>query len=52
MVAAGDARKIVDVNIQGISQIVTLRDEFTALMQRDQGGIPMLVKRLKEKSQN
>lgn len=52
VVAAGDARKIVDVNIQGISQIVTLRDEFTALMQRDQGGIPMLVKRLKEKSQN
>lgn len=50
VVQTGESYKIIDVNIQGISQIVTLRDQFAALMQRDQGGIPMLIQRLKEKS--
>lgn len=52
VVLAADNYKIIDVNIEGISQIVTLRDQFSALMQREQGGIPMLIRHLKEKSQN
>jgi len=42
--------KIIDVNIGGISQVVTFREQFAVLMERNPGGVAMLTERLREKT--
>jgi phospholipid transport system substrate-binding protein len=46
---AGGSYKIVDVNIEGVSQLLTLRDEFAAVIQQHDGQVSALVEHLKEK---
>jgi phospholipid transport system substrate-binding protein len=52
MMESGETYKIIDVSITGISQLVALRDQFSALIAREGGGVPMLTKHLLEKSQS
>lgn len=41
--------KIADVSIEGISQLLTYRDEFTSVLDRNGGRIPALVEQLRDK---
>jgi phospholipid transport system substrate-binding protein len=45
-----DGYKILDVNIEGVSQLVTLRDEFSAVIQQHDGKVAGLIDHLKEKT--
>jgi phospholipid transport system substrate-binding protein len=50
MMESGETYKIIDVSITGISQLVALREQFSAIIAREGGGVPMLTKYLLEKS--
>lgn len=45
-----DGYKIIDVNIEGVSQLVTLRDEFSAVISQHDGQVAGLIDHLKEKT--
>lgn len=47
---ASGTPKIRDVIIEGVSQLLTLRDDFSASIQRDQGGVAGLTRSLRQKS--
>ncbi len=42
--------KILDVNIEGVSQLLTLRDEFSSVIQQHDGKVAGLIDHLKEKT--
>lgn len=42
--------KIVDVRIEGISMVVTLRSDFVGFMDRNQGGVAKLIDMLRQRS--
>ena len=46
----GSASKIIDVIVEGISMLLTQRDEFGAVIQRSGGNVEGLLLRLREKS--
>lgn len=46
----GETHKITDVSVEGVSQLVSLREQFSELMEHDQGGVAMLTDRLREKT--
>lgn len=46
----GERFKIVDVNVEGISQALTYRDEFTSIIRRDGGHVANLIAELREKA--
>jgi phospholipid transport system substrate-binding protein len=46
----GQSPKITDVSVEGISQVLSLREQFAELIEHDQGGVPMLISRLREKT--
>jgi phospholipid transport system substrate-binding protein len=48
----GDSYRILDVNIAGVSQLLTLRDEFSAIIQQHDGKVAALVDHLKEKTKS
>ena len=50
MMESSETYKIIDVSITGISQLVALREQFSAIIAREGGGVPMLTKYLLEKS--
>ncbi|HYM01297.1 MAG TPA: ABC transporter substrate-binding protein [Stellaceae bacterium] len=45
-----DRFKIIDVSVDGISQLVTLRDEFSSVIQQHDGQVAGLIEHLKEKT--
>jgi len=47
---ASGAPKIRDVTIEGVSQLISLRDQFSAVILREQTGVAGLSQRLREKS--
>jgi phospholipid transport system substrate-binding protein len=47
---AGGSYKIVDVNIEGVSQLLTLREEFSAVIQQHDGQVAGLIEHLEEKT--
>ena len=44
------AFKIIDVNIEGVSQLLTLREEFGTVLQRNEGRVSALTAQLREKT--
>jgi phospholipid transport system substrate-binding protein len=46
----GERFKIVDVSVEGISQALTYRDEFTSIIERDGGRVSDLIVELREKA--
>jgi phospholipid transport system substrate-binding protein len=44
--------KITDVTVEGVSMILTQRDEFAAVLQRNNGDLKALTKMLKEKTRS
>ncbi len=44
----GDAYKIVDVNMEGVSLLLTYREEFSSVIQRNGGQVSALIERLRE----
>jgi len=42
----GNVQKIRDVSVEGISQLLCQRDQFAALLTREEGGVAMLTRRL------
>ncbi|HLI12634.1 MAG TPA: ABC transporter substrate-binding protein [Alphaproteobacteria bacterium] len=46
---AGDALKIVDVIVEGVSLLVTQRSEFVSILQRNGGKVAALTKLLRDK---
>jgi phospholipid transport system substrate-binding protein len=46
----GNVYKIVDVDVEGVSQLVTLREEFSAVIARNGGQLSALIDRLREKT--
>jgi ABC-type transporter MlaC component len=46
----GETQKITDVTVNGISQVVALREQFAELIERDHRGVAMLIDRLREKT--
>jgi phospholipid transport system substrate-binding protein len=48
----GDSYRILDVNIAGVSQLLTLRDEFSAIIQQHDGKVAALIDHLKEKTKS
>ncbi len=46
----GERYKIVDVSVEGISQALTYRDEFTSIVERDNGRVSNLIAKLREKA--
>ena len=48
--AQGDGHKIVDVIIEGVSMVITQRDEFASVIRRGGGGIETLISELRRKS--
>lgn len=46
----GAGYKIIDVNIEGISQLLTLREEFSTVIQRNGGRVSALIDGLREKT--
>lgn len=46
----GETHKITDVSVEGVSQLVSLREQFSELIQHDQGGVAKLTDRLREKT--
>jgi phospholipid transport system substrate-binding protein len=43
-----DAYKIVDVNMEGVSLLLTYREEFSSVIQRNGGQVSALIERLRE----
>ncbi len=52
VVRAGNDFRIVDVAVDGVSLVLTHRDEFAAVIEREGGGVSTLNRRLREKSSN
>ena len=50
IVTRGGVNKIIDVSVDGVSQLLTLREEFMSTIARNQGGVPMLTSKLVEKT--
>jgi phospholipid transport system substrate-binding protein len=48
----GSESKIIDVIVEGISMLLTQRDEFASVIQRSGGNVEGLLARLREKSNN
>ena len=48
----GSESKIIDVIVEGISMLLTQRDEFASVIQRSGGNVEGLLARLREKSSN
>jgi phospholipid transport system substrate-binding protein len=44
--------KITDVTVEGVSMILTQRDEFASILQRNNGDLQALIKLLKEKTKS
>jgi phospholipid transport system substrate-binding protein len=45
----GGVFKIIDVNIEGVSQLLTLREEFATVLQRNDGRVSALTDQLRQK---
>jgi phospholipid transport system substrate-binding protein len=46
----GSVFRIIDVNIEGVSQLLTLREEFATVIQRNDGRVSPLIEQLREKT--
>lgn len=49
VVKEGDDYKIIDVSIEGISQVLTYRQEFSAVIQRNDGHVSALIDEINKK---
>jgi phospholipid transport system substrate-binding protein len=49
VVKEGDGFKIIDVSIEGISQVLTYRQEFAAVIQRNDGDVGALINAINQK---
>jgi phospholipid transport system substrate-binding protein len=49
VVKESDAYKIIDVSIEGISQVLTYRQEFAAVIQRNDGHVSALIDEINKK---
>ncbi len=50
LVKQGDSFKIRDASLEGISQALTYRDEFAAIIERSGGGVSALTKQLNDRT--
>jgi ABC-type transporter MlaC component len=50
VVRSGDTYKIIDVSVEGVSQTLTLRHEFLAVIDQNGGSIAGLIASLREKT--
>lgn len=48
--AQGDTYKIIDVNIEGVSQALTYRDQFASIISRNGGDVAALIDDLRRKA--
>lgn len=47
----GDSYRLIDVNIEGVSQLVALREQFMAVITQHDGSVAALIEHLREKMQ-
>jgi phospholipid transport system substrate-binding protein len=52
IVKNGDGYKIRDASLEGVSQALTYRDEFSSIIERNGGSVDALVTQLKERAKN
>ena len=45
-----DKDRIIDVNVEGVSQLVALREQFMAVIDQHEGSVPALIEHLREKT--
>jgi phospholipid transport system substrate-binding protein len=50
VVRSGDNYKIIDVSVEGVSQVLTLRDQFMEVMDHNGGSVAKLIASLREKT--
>jgi phospholipid transport system substrate-binding protein len=46
-----DGYRLIDVNVEGVSQLVALREQFTAVINQHDGSVAALIAHLREKTQ-
>ena len=46
---SGDGFRIIDVTVEGVSQLVALREQFTAVIDQHDGSVAALIEHLREK---
>jgi len=52
LVKQGDSYKIRDASLEGVSQALTYRDEFGAIIERSGGGVLSLIKQLNDRAKS